>query len=52
MEKSTGYPRPKKPGYKEQHGVIVICNNERDQAKVYRQLRRTVKPREVKVVCT
>lgn len=36
--------------YKPQFGVIVICRDERDQARVYRELNRG--PRKVKVVCT
>ncbi len=34
--------------YKPQFGVIVVCQDERDQARVYKQLRRG--PRKVKVV--
>ncbi len=34
--------------YKPQFGVIVVCKDERDQARVYNQLRRG--PRKVKVV--
>src|ERR1039457_3182428 len=46
------YPRPKKPGYREQHGVIVICRGESDQARTYRALRRQFGDREIKVVTT
>ncbi len=34
--------------YKPQFGVIVVCKSERDQTRVYNQLRRG--PRKVKVV--
>lgn len=34
--------------YKPQFGVIVVCKDERDQRRVYNQLRRG--PRKVKVV--
>lgn len=34
--------------YKPQFGVIVVCASERDQERVYRQLKRG--PRKVKVV--
>lgn len=46
------FPRPKKPGYREQHGVIVICRGALDQAAIYRKLQRELKGREIKVVVT
>ena len=45
-------PRPPKPRYKQQYGVIVICRDEADQAKTYERLRRRCGAREIKVVVT
>ena len=45
-------PRPARPKYKEQHGVIVICNGAVDQATIYRKLQRELPGRELRVVVT
>jgi len=51
MPASANHPPAKKSSgfkYKPQFGVIVVCKDERDQERVYNQLRRG--PRKVKVV--
>ena len=45
-------PRPAKPRYRQQFGVIVICRDEADQAKLYARLSQRYPGRELKVVVT
>ena len=46
------FPRPSKPRYKQQYGVIVLCRDEADQARIYARLQRRCAGREIKVVVT
>jgi hypothetical protein len=41
---------PKNPGYREQYGVIVVCDNETQQRAIYEQLH--AQGHRLKVVCT
>lgn len=54
--KTTGtkhfLPRPAKPRYRQQYGVIVICRSETDQSQLYSRLRQRYPGRELKVVVT
>lgn len=50
--RSVMYPRPAKPKYKQQFGIIVICRDEADQAKLFRKLQRDLAGRELRVVVT
>lgn len=45
-------PRPSKSRYRQQFGVIIICRNEADQAKVYQRTLKRAGGREIKVVVT
>ncbi len=39
-------------GYKEQYGVIVICDSEQDQTAVFNRLKKQYQNKKIKVVTT
>lgn len=41
-----------KNGYRQQWGLIMLCNGEQDQAVMYEELRRRYPGRKIKVVTT
>ena len=41
-----------KNGYKEQYGVILICDNEADQIAVFEQLKKDFPNKKIRVVTT